>query len=87
MSLIFSLVVLGVLIGIYFVPAIVANANHKRNTGAILILNLLLGWTIIGWVVALVWAVMVDSGPQETRGVPSVAEQVALLRQDKEVPL
>ena len=39
---------------IYFLPTIVG--RRKRNAGAIFVLNLLLGWTLIGWVVALVWA-------------------------------
>lgn len=40
---------------LYFLPFIVA-ANRNRQPGAIFILNLLLGWTLVGWVVALVWA-------------------------------
>lgn len=43
---------------IYFLPTIVG--WNKRNSGAILTLNLLLGWTFIGWVVALVWAMTHD---------------------------
>jgi threonine/homoserine/homoserine lactone efflux protein len=35
--------------------------RSKRNTLAIGILNLLLGWTIVGWVVALVWSFTHDS--------------------------
>ncbi|MEN8613689.1 superinfection immunity protein [Dehalogenimonas sp. THU2] len=42
---------------IYFLPTTIAIARKRRNTGAIFLLNLLLGWTFIGWVVALVWAV------------------------------
>ena len=41
---------------IYFIPAIVG--SNKRNATAITILNLFLGWTFIGWVIALVWASM-----------------------------
>jgi hypothetical protein len=44
----------------YFLPSIVALARNKRDTTAILLLNLFLGWTMIGWVVALVWAVKTD---------------------------
>ena len=40
----------------YFLPAMVAWTNGRANTSAIFALNLLLGWTLIGWVVALVWA-------------------------------
>jgi len=44
------------LVILYMVPAIVAAARKKRNAGAICVLNLVLGWTVIGWCVALVWA-------------------------------
>ena len=40
---------------LYFLPAIVGR-NHKQ-AAAITLLNLLLGWTLIGWVIALIWAV------------------------------
>jgi len=44
----------------YFLPTILAFARNKRDTTAILLLNMFLGWTMIGWVVALVWAVKTD---------------------------
>ena len=47
-------------IAIFLLPTIVAIARHKRNTTAILTLNLLLGWTFIGWIIALVWAFAVE---------------------------
>ena len=40
----------------YFVPAVVALMRSHNNTLAITALNLLLGWTFLGWVVALVWS-------------------------------
>jgi hypothetical protein len=42
---------------IYSAPTIVAYSAKHRNAEGILILNLFLGWTLVGWVVALVWAV------------------------------
>lgn len=45
-------------IGIYFIPSIVG--YNKRNANAICLLNLFLGWTFVGWVLALVWAVAKD---------------------------
>jgi hypothetical protein len=41
---------------IHFLPAIVAALRHSRHTAAIFLINLFLGWTIIGWVIALAWA-------------------------------
>lgn|SRR5690554_2496494 len=47
-----------VLVVFYLLPSIVG--NKKNNFKAIFTLNILLGWTLIGWVVALVWAVSKD---------------------------
>ena len=41
---------------LYMLPTIIAVVQQRTNTGAIAALNVLLGWTFIGWVVALVWA-------------------------------
>lgn len=40
----------------YFAPALIASARGRDGTGMIAILNLLLGWTVIGWLVLLVIA-------------------------------
>jgi Superinfection immunity protein/zinc-ribbon domain len=45
----------------YFLPTIIAIAKKKRNAGAIALLNIFLGWTIIGWIVAMVWAFTADA--------------------------
>lgn len=44
-------------IGFYMLPSIVAGFRKHKNWLAILILNGLLGVTVIGWIVALIWAV------------------------------
>ena len=43
---------------LHFTPAFIAGSLQKRNTLAIFLLNLFLGWTFLGWLVALFWAVM-----------------------------
>jgi uncharacterized membrane protein len=48
---------------IYFLPSMAG--YNKRNVGAIFALNLLLGWTLIGWVVAFVWAMTEDDEPKK----------------------
>ena len=48
-------------LGLYVLPALVAHQKRKRNFTAILVLNIVAGWTFIGWVVALVWACTVDT--------------------------
>jgi hypothetical protein len=43
-------------IGFYFLPTIVAVARKVTNQGSVLVINFFLGWTFIGWVVALAMA-------------------------------
>jgi RsiW-degrading membrane proteinase PrsW (M82 family) len=45
-------------VGIYLLPTFVACACNKRNKWIIAILNLLLGWTVIGWVVLLIMSIL-----------------------------
>lgn len=47
----------------YFLPAIVARGREHRQMIAIVVLNAFLGWTVLGWVVALVWACMAQPEP------------------------
>jgi hypothetical protein len=45
-------------LAIYFLPTIIAIVRGKGNLLLILLLNIFLGWTLIGWVVALVLALL-----------------------------
>lgn len=60
MEFVFGAIMLLGLLGVYFLPSFIAVNNKKRNAGAIFALNLLLGWTFLGWVLALVWSLTVD---------------------------
>jgi RsiW-degrading membrane proteinase PrsW (M82 family) len=50
--------VLALMTALYFLPAIIARARRKPNSGKVFILNLLLGWTAVGWGAALAWALV-----------------------------
>ena len=50
-------IVLAVLTLGYMLPWMIAALRGKSNHWAVMVLNLLLGWTLVGWVVALVMAV------------------------------
>ena len=54
--LLFRLVFSVIGLAFYFIPSIVAYQRKHPNLKAILVLNVLLGWSVIGWVVALVWS-------------------------------
>src|SRR5262245_57045087 len=43
-------------IAVYFLPFFVAYARRHPQQLAITVLNIVAGWTLVGWVVALVWA-------------------------------
>ena len=49
------------IIVLYFLPSISAYSRKKRNASSILVVNFFLGWTVIGWVVALSWALAKDA--------------------------
>jgi hypothetical protein len=53
---VWGVVVLMLGLALYFVPTMVAAFRRHHNTLAIGALNFFLGWTFIGWVAALVWA-------------------------------
>jgi T4 superinfection immunity protein len=42
--------------GLYFIPLIVAVVRKVPNVGSIGVINFFLGWTLVGWVVALAMA-------------------------------
>ena len=42
----------------YFLTSLIAFLRQHKNKLAIFLLNLLLGWTVFGWVSSLVWSVV-----------------------------
>jgi hypothetical protein len=52
-------VVLGLLLGLlglYLLPAILGTSRHVANVEVLWLVNILLGWTVIGWLVCVLWA-------------------------------
>jgi len=47
---------------LYFLPSIIG--KDKKDAAGILVVNLLLGWTLVGWVVAFIWACASDRPAQ-----------------------
>lgn len=44
------------LTALYFLPTMIAGLRGHHQCGAIIVLNFLTGWTVIGWIIAMVWA-------------------------------
>jgi hypothetical protein len=52
-----ALVAIGVLcVGMYLLPALVGWLRHVPDIGSVAVINVLLGWTLLGWVLALAMA-------------------------------
>jgi hypothetical protein len=65
--LVIVFIVLGLLL--YFAPSIVAKERKHPNATAIFVLNLFLGWSVIGWVGAIVWSYTNSSSKKPEEGV------------------
>ncbi len=67
-----TIALLPVLLIAYFTPVLIAVFRKHRFTTAIGLINLFLGWTVFGWLAAIVWAVNKD-----LRETPEAPEPVA----------
>ena len=51
---------------LYFLPAVIGGLRRVRGLGSVVVVNVFLGWTVIGWIVALAMAFR-STKPQVTR--------------------
>ncbi len=49
---------------LYFIPAIVAYRRGHAQLPLIIAINLLLGWTVLGWILTLVWSLTGEEAPK-----------------------
>ena len=56
MDFVYGLIMIGVAVALYFIPLFIAIKREHPSGNAIAALNLLTGWTLIGWLVALAWS-------------------------------
>ncbi|MEB3264704.1 MAG: superinfection immunity protein [Synechococcus sp.] len=59
---------------IYLVPSIVAITRNTPNRGSTMVVNLFLGWTVIGWIVALAMAFGQKGHPVINASAPSILD-------------
>ena len=60
-----SLFSVAFVLALYFLPTIVAWRRNHKNAGAIFALNLLTGWSGLGWVAAIVWSLTANVAEDE----------------------
>jgi hypothetical protein len=62
---------------LYVLPSLIAWKRKHKSTGGIVALNVLTGWTFIGWLIALVWSL---SSPRDVIVVQQLAVPSAQYR-------
>ena len=75
MDFIVGLWLIAMLIGVYFIPTIVATERNVVNKWSVAVINAFLGWTLIGWVVALAMALRTATVKKEIQGMPLTRDQ------------
>jgi T4 superinfection immunity protein len=65
-TLAFVLLLFGMTI-FYFLPVIIAAVRHTEHTLAIEWIDFLFGWTIFGWIAAMIWAAVDKPADQAGR--------------------
>jgi hypothetical protein len=53
-----TVVLLILIVAIYMLPTLIANARDHPRRRQITVVNILFGWTLVGWLVAFFWAAM-----------------------------
>jgi hypothetical protein len=65
----------------YFLPTIIALSRGKANgTGGVFFVNLLLGWSVVGWFVSFIWACSGQTKQQLRREEQRHSELMATLK-------
>jgi hypothetical protein len=62
-TILLSILIAAVVIPLYFAPWIYAKHRRCKSSDGIAAINLFLGWTFVGWVVALAWAASGEQAP------------------------
>lgn len=85
----FEIVALAVVIALYFLPALIADRRHRHDLLVLAMFNALLGWTVLGWLLALVWSLQPnpprDLGGQTTVRSRRIGMQIFSRRLDDRV--
>jgi hypothetical protein len=50
-------IILCLIAAFYLFPSLVAWSRGHHNGASVFVVNLLLGWTLLGWVIAMAWSV------------------------------
>lgn len=51
-----GLIIVVLVLGFYFLPVVIAWQNDHNSLVTIFVVDLLFGWTILGWLACVIWA-------------------------------
>jgi hypothetical protein len=75
----YDVLLFSLLLCVYMLPTIIASKRRHRNQNAIAILNILFGWTFVGWVIALVWSFIDTEKVSTGGGFPMIRNLIEVL--------
>ena len=61
-----TVILIILIVALYMIPTLVANARDHPRRPQITLLNILFGWTLIGWIAVFLWAAL--ARPEEQPG-------------------
>lgn len=64
-NLLIGILLLGLAVALYFIPALIASQSPR--SAAIFVANFVFGWTIIGWIIILIWALAEQGSRNKSR--------------------
>lgn len=53
-----TIIILILFLFVYFLPTIIANTRRHKYLSQVFMLNLLIGWTGIGYLIAIAWSLV-----------------------------
>ncbi|HEX3953112.1 MAG TPA: superinfection immunity protein [Stellaceae bacterium] len=65
MENVITVIMLILIVIIYMLPTLIAFARDIRPRRGVTILNIVLGWTLVGWLIAFFWASLTPTIPED----------------------
>jgi hypothetical protein len=65
------------LLVLHFIPTIIGYKRGVTHAGMLLLVNILIGWTLIGWVACLIWAIFARTQAEDDRARFGYAPRLA----------
>lgn len=59
-----TVIMLAIVVFLYMLPTLIAFAREHRRRVDVAVLNILFGWTLIGWVLVFLWAALARPAAQ-----------------------